>query len=53
MTYEAFEPIDEAIIELGISTTDGQRFATVQNTDHGGAPVRLAPGLTRSRRTSR
>ncbi len=45
MTYEAFEPIDEAIIELGISTTDGQRFATVQNTDHGGAPVRLAPGL--------
>jgi lipopolysaccharide transport system ATP-binding protein len=45
MTYEAFEPIDEAIIELGISTTDGQRFATVQNTDHGGAPVRLAAGL--------
>jgi homopolymeric O-antigen transport system ATP-binding protein len=45
MTYEAFEPIDEAIIELGISTSDGQRFATVQNTDHGGAPVRLAPGL--------
>ena len=45
MTYEAFEPIDEAIIELGISTTDGQRFATVQSTDHGGAPVRLVQGL--------
>jgi lipopolysaccharide transport system ATP-binding protein len=45
LTYETFEQIDEAVIELGISTPDGQRFATVQNIDRGDAPLRLARGL--------
>jgi lipopolysaccharide transport system ATP-binding protein len=45
LTYEAFEAVDEAVVEVGICTTDGQRFATVQNIDHGGAPFRLARGL--------
>ena len=45
LTYEAFDAIEEAIVELGISTTDGQRFATVQNTDTGGSPFRFTRGL--------
>ena len=45
LTYEAFEAIDEAIVELGICTTEGQRFATVQNVDRGSSPLRLAAGL--------
>jgi lipopolysaccharide transport system ATP-binding protein len=45
LTYDAFEEIDEAIVELGICTAEGQRFATVQNTDQGGPPLRLAAGL--------
>jgi homopolymeric O-antigen transport system ATP-binding protein len=45
LTYETFETIDEAVIELGICTSDGQRFATAQNIDSGAAPLRLAPGL--------
>jgi lipopolysaccharide transport system ATP-binding protein len=45
MTYELMEPIDDAVIEVGICTVDGQRFATVQNTDRGAAPLRLTVGL--------
>jgi lipopolysaccharide transport system ATP-binding protein len=45
MTYELMEPIDNAVIEVGICTTDGQRFATVQNTDRGAAPLTLTVGL--------
>jgi hypothetical protein len=33
------------VIELGICTPEGQRFATVQNIDRGDPPLRLARGL--------
>jgi len=45
LTYELFDAIDEAVVEVGICTTDGQRFATVQNIDQGGPAYRLSPGL--------
>jgi lipopolysaccharide transport system ATP-binding protein len=45
LTYEAFEDLEEAIVELGISTPEGQRIITVQNTDRGAPPFRLATGL--------
>jgi len=45
LTYETLEPIEEAVIELGICTPEGQRFATVQNIDRGDPPLRLARGL--------
>jgi hypothetical protein len=45
LTYEASEDMDEAIVELGIGTPEGQRIVTVQNTDLGAPPVRLVRGL--------
>jgi len=45
LTFEVFTEIAEAVVEVGISTSDGQRFATMQSTDRPGAPVRLVPGL--------
>jgi lipopolysaccharide transport system ATP-binding protein len=44
LTFEVFEPIGDAIIELGISTIDGQRFATVQSSDRPGTRLQLVPG---------
>ena len=45
LTYEVLEAMDEAVVELGICTTDGQRFATVQSIDTGGPAYRLGAGL--------
>ena len=45
LTFEVFKPIEAAVIELGICTTDGQRFATVQSIDRSGGPsLRLGHG---------
>ncbi len=44
LTFEVFEPIPEAVAEIGICTPEGQRFATLQSIDRLTAPLRLAPG---------
>ena len=43
--FEVFKAIPEAVIEIGVSTVDGQRVATMQTIDGGVAPVPLSPGL--------
>ena len=43
LTFEVFEPINEAVVELGICTPDGQRFATMQSSDRPGPPLHLMP----------
>jgi lipopolysaccharide transport system ATP-binding protein len=43
--FESRAAIDDAVVEIGIATADGQRFATVQNIDQGGPPLRLEKGL--------
>ena len=43
--FEVFRVIPEAVIEIGVSTVDGQRVATMQTIDGGVAPVSLSPGL--------
>jgi len=45
LTFEVFKEIPEAVVEVGISTPDGTRFATLQNLDREGAALRLRPGL--------
>ena len=45
LTFEILSEIADAVIEVGICSTDGQRFATMQNIDRAGAPLRLVPGL--------
>jgi lipopolysaccharide transport system ATP-binding protein len=45
MLFEAAQRIPEAVVEVGISTTDGQRVATMTNTDREGQVFTLEPGL--------
>jgi lipopolysaccharide transport system ATP-binding protein len=45
LTFEVFEPIPDAVVEIGICTSDGQRVATVQSVDRLGVSLRLAPGM--------
>jgi lipopolysaccharide transport system ATP-binding protein len=45
LCYEVFEHFDDAVIELGICTTEGQRLVTVQNTDRMASPFRLVKGF--------
>ena len=45
LTYELLEAIEDAVVEIGICTPDGQRFATLQNIDHGDAPLQCGTGL--------
>ena len=45
LTFEVFEAINEAVVELGICTPDGQRFATMQSSDRAGPPLRLMPAM--------
>jgi lipopolysaccharide transport system ATP-binding protein len=45
LSFEVTRPFDQAVIEVGISTEDGQRIATVQNVDFGGEPVALERGV--------
>jgi hypothetical protein len=44
MTFLVNERVEDGVIELGLSTADGTRVATVQNVDAGGALLDLAPG---------
>jgi lipopolysaccharide transport system ATP-binding protein len=44
-TLEVTEPIQEAVLEVGISTVDGQRLVTSFNTDGGGTAMPLEPGV--------
>ncbi|HYI36482.1 MAG TPA: ABC transporter ATP-binding protein [Thermoleophilaceae bacterium] len=44
MTFETFHPIDDGVIELGISTADGGRVVTVQNVDGDRPRLELEPG---------
>jgi hypothetical protein len=45
MVFEATRDLDECIVELGISTPDGQRVATMENIDRAWRPLRLIQGL--------
>jgi lipopolysaccharide transport system ATP-binding protein len=45
LTFEVFTEIPEAVVEVGICTTEGQRFATIQSSDRGGDLLRLVAGL--------
>jgi lipopolysaccharide transport system ATP-binding protein len=44
-TLEVTDTIQEAILEVGITTVDGLRVVTAFNTDGGRVPMRLEPGL--------
>jgi hypothetical protein len=43
--FEVQKPIDDAFIEIGISTLDGLRVATVQNIDERLPCLNFKPGL--------
>ena len=45
LTYEVFEPIEEAAFEVGISTPEGDQVATAQSIDGDRPPVSIAPGM--------
>jgi lipopolysaccharide transport system ATP-binding protein len=42
---EVSEPIEEALLEVGVSTIDGLRIVTAFNTDGGREPMRLDAGV--------
>jgi homopolymeric O-antigen transport system ATP-binding protein len=44
-TIEVFEPITDAVVEFGFTTTDGMRVASLHNTDEGHSPLDLEPGV--------
>ena len=44
-TLEVMQTIEEAVLEIGISTVDGLRILTAFSTDGAGAPMRLEPGF--------
>jgi lipopolysaccharide transport system ATP-binding protein len=44
LTFEIFDPVPDAVVEIGICTSDGQRFATVQSVDRLGTSLPLHPG---------
>ncbi len=44
MTFDVATPVSDGVIELGLSTADGTRVVTVQNTDGERPVLRLAPG---------
>jgi len=46
LTFEVFKEIPEAVVEVGVCTPDGTRFATLQNIDREGAALHLRPGMT-------
>ncbi len=45
LTYDIRSEIEEGAVEVGISTLDGLRIATVCSLDSGGLPLRLLPGF--------
>jgi lipopolysaccharide transport system ATP-binding protein len=44
-TLQVERELDEAAIEVGVSSLEGERIVTVQNIDFDGAPVALSRGL--------
>jgi lipopolysaccharide transport system ATP-binding protein len=46
-TFEALEAADDAVVELGIATTDGARVASAFSTDEGQPLFRLHAGMNR------
>jgi hypothetical protein len=44
MTFDVANPVEDGVIELGLSTADGTRVVTVQNTDGDRPLLRLQPG---------
>jgi hypothetical protein len=44
MTFSVDEPVDDGVVELGLSTADGTRVATVQNVDGDRPLLALEPG---------
>jgi hypothetical protein len=45
MVVEVASRVPETVVEVGISTLDGLRVATMMNTDRGGHVFELEPGL--------
>jgi lipopolysaccharide transport system ATP-binding protein len=45
VVYEIKQPIEDAVIEIGISTLNGLRVATVQNVDGDKGSMKLKPGM--------
>jgi lipopolysaccharide transport system ATP-binding protein len=45
MLFEAKSEVRDAVVEVGISTPDGERLVTTQNVDHPGSSLDLKPGL--------
>jgi lipopolysaccharide transport system ATP-binding protein len=44
MKFEVFEPIDDAVVELGLAGADGTRILTAHNVDRDGVPFALQRG---------
>ena len=45
MRFEVLDRVPEGVIEVGVSTLDGQRIATMMSTDNGGQAFIFEPGL--------
>jgi lipopolysaccharide transport system ATP-binding protein len=45
VTLEVREPVPQAVLEIGITSVDGERLITVQNIDCDRPPIRLEPGV--------
>lgn len=44
LTFEALEPIDDGVVEIGFTSSSGVRVATVQSIDPAGDLIELTPG---------
>ena len=44
LEFEVVRPLEEGVVELGLSGADGTRAVTVQNIDRGGPALELEPG---------
>ncbi len=44
LQFEVVRPLEEGVVELGLSGADGTRAVTVQNIDRGAPPLALEPG---------
>jgi lipopolysaccharide transport system ATP-binding protein len=42
--FDAFVSVDEFVIEVGVSTAEGQRVVTAQNIDRAGSPIHFSEG---------
>ena len=44
MTFEVSRQIEDGVVEIGVSTADGNRAVTVLSSDQGESPLELDPG---------